>query len=696
MAEQNWLVEIGCEEIPARFVVSGVQQLREKLTRWLEENRLSFGEVHIYATPRRLAVQVENVADAQADVEEEVRGPAKRIAVAEDGSWTKAAQGFARKQGIGPDQLQLREHKGETYVFAHKHQKGKRTATLIEEGLADVLKGLHFPKAMRWGNRRTRFIRPVRWLVCLFGEEVIPVEWAGVTGGNRTFGHRFLGGQTEIKQPVDYVETLRQQKVMVDIEERRKEIRQQLRRMEEQKGWRIPVDEELLEEVTHLVEMPTALSGSFDERFLELPEAVLIITMREHQRYFPVRDQNHRLLPHFVTVRNGDSRALEKVAKGNEKVLSARLADARFFYEEDLKLSISTAVSKLDQVVYLEGLGSVGDQARRIRKLTKELADHLGLEDSERSRLFRAADICKFDLSTQMVDEFPELSGVMGEDYARRAGEDPEVAQAIKEHHYPRFAGDRLPEGQLGALISLADKIDAVVAAFSLGIQPTGSQDPYGLRRKASAVVHILMDRDWSRLPLSLLIDLSLNRLQADGWLQREREQVKEEISAFFHLRLKGALQEEKIRYDLIDAVLLSDLSSPQMMLEKARVLMDAVAREDFKMIVEGFSRASNLAAKGGSELQVNRDLLEVWAERQLYASIRSATEDFTAAEEKLDAEGMFAAIAKLAPAIHRFFDDVMVMVEDETTRINRLALLQETDRLTKRFAAFNKIVFSS
>lgn len=696
MAEQNWLVEIGCEEIPARFVESGVQQLREKLTRWLEENRLSFGKVHTYATPRRLAVLVENVADAQADVEEEVRGPAKRIAVAEDGSWTKAAEGFARKQGISPDQLQLREYKGETYVFAHKHQEGKRTATLIGEELANVLKGLHFPKAMRWGDRRTRFIRPVRWLVCLFGEEVVPVKWAGVTGGNRTFGHRFLGGETEIGQPADYVETLRDQKVMVEMEARREEIRQQLHRMEEQNGWRIPVDEELLDEVTQLVELPTALSGSFDERFLELPEAVLITTMREHQRYFPVRDRDHHLLPHFVTVRNGDNRALEQVAKGNEKVLSARLADARFFYEEDLKLSISTAVAKLDQVVYLEGLGSVGDQARRIRKLVEELADQLGLENPERSRLFRAADICKFDLSTHMVDEFPELSGVMGEEYARRAGEDPEVARAIMEHHYPRFAGDRLPEGRLGSLISLADKMDAVVAAFSLGIQPTGSQDPYGLRRKASAVVHILMDRGWSRLPLSLLIDLSLNRLQADGWLQRDREQVKEEISAFFHLRLKGALQEKGIRYDLIDAVLLSDLSSPQLMLEKARVLTDAVAREDFKMIVEGFSRASNLAAKGGSELQVNRDLLEVWAERELYASIRSASEDFSAAEKRQDAEGMFAAIAKLAPAIHRFFDDVLVMAEDETTRTNRLALLRETDRLTKRFAAFNKIVFSS
>ncbi|SMO50169.1 glycine--tRNA ligase subunit beta [Melghirimyces algeriensis] len=696
MAERDLLLEIGCEEMPARFVEGGMKQLEEKLNHWFDGHRITYGSIRTYATPRRLAVIIEKVADRQADVEEEVRGPAKRIAVDEEGNWTKAALGFARKQGVSAEELQLDEHKGETYVFARKFQRGLPTVDLLKEELSEVLGNIHFPKTMRWGDRRTRFIRPVRWLVCLFGQESVSVQWAGVTASNRTRGHRFLGEEITLDTPSDYVDALRNEWVLVDVKERRDEIRNQLKRMEEEHGWNIPIDEGLLNEVTHLVEYPTALFGRFEESFLELPAAVLITTMREHQRYFPVEDQNGHLLPYFVTVRNGDHRSLDIVAKGNEKVLSARLADARFFYEEDQKLSIEKAVSKLDQVVYFEDLGTIGDQVRRIRHLVKELAEWLDLKKEERTNLFRAAEICKFDLSTLMVDEFPELSGVMGEEYAIKAGENPEVARGIMEHHYPRFSSDQLPEGMIGSLISLADKMDAVVSAFAIGIQPTGSQDPYGLRRRASGVVQIMVGQGWNEITLTEIIDLCLNRLEMDGWLKREKEEVKKELISFFTLRMKALLQEENIRYDLIDAVLESDISRPRMVLDKAKVLTEEVEKESFKTIVEGFSRAANLAAKGDPDAKIDGDLLEKWSERKLFAAIKTASERFESARNNQDAREMFEAISKLATVIHDFFDEVLVMADDEVTRQNRLALLREIDRLTSGFAAFNKIVFAS
>ncbi|SDW13941.1 glycyl-tRNA synthetase beta chain [Marininema mesophilum] len=696
MPNRDWLLEIGVEEMPARFVPDSLTQLEEKMLHWLDENHIAHGVAETFATPRRLTIRVRDVVEGQADVEEEVRGPAKRIAVGADGGWSKAAVGFARKQGLTTADLVLEEYKGETYVFARRHVKGRATVELLKEGVPEVLSALTFPKSMRWGNRRLRFIRPVRWLVGLFGEEVVPFTWAGVTADKVTRGHRFLGAEATIPVAEQYEDILKEQAVVVDIEARRADIRSQLARLEKEKGWQIPIDGDLLEEVTHLVEFPTALSGSFDEAYLELPASVLITTMREHQRYFPVEDANGKLLPFFITVRNGDECSLGKVAKGNEKVLSARLADARFFFEEDQKLSIEKAVEKLNNVIFFEGLGTIGDHVHRIRALAETLADRLELEDGERKTLLRAADICKFDISTYMVNEFPELSGVMGQVYAKQAGESEDVAEAIEEHYYPRFANDRSPKGSAGTLISLLDKLDGVVAAFSLGIQPTGSQDPYSLRRRAAGVIQILADSTWKSLTLSTLFDLALDQLTEDGWLKRPADEVKDELTAFFDLRLKALLQEEGIRYDIIDALLTGESTTPSLMLDKARVLVREVEKDEFKQVVEGFSRAANLADKGEPGLTINRDLLEAWAERELLATIGNAGEAFTKAEARQDAQGMYDEISKLAPVIHRFFDDVLVMDENVANRNNRLALLQQIDALVSRFALFKKIVFAS
>ncbi len=693
MAERELLLEIGCEEIPARFVGEAAKQLKERVESWLRENRIDYRTSHTYATPRRLALRVEGVAERQRDVREEVRGPAKRIALKEDGSWSPAAEGFARKQGVSLDDLYFGEHKGEEYLFARKVMKGKATGECLQEGLPGVLSSIHLPGAMRWGSGRTRFIRPVRWLVCLFGRETVPFSWAGVTAGNRTRGHRFLGEEVELSSPEEYLETLRKQWVIADVEERRQRILDQLRRLEEEKGWRIPVDEGLLEEVTHLVEYPTVLAGSFDEKFLELPPAVLITTMREHQRYFPVTAADGSLLPHFVTVRNGDNVALDVVARGNQKVLRARLADARFFYEEDLKLSIDEAVSRLDQIVFHEKLGSIGDKVRRVRTLALSIADWLGLDEETVRKIDRAARICKFDLSTQMVYEFPELEGVMGEEYARRAGEDPEVSRAVFEHHLPRHAGDELPASVVGTVLALADKIDAQAAFLGIGIQPSGSQDPYGLRRRAAGLIQILLHRDWPSVTLNRLWDHALELLREKGLVTQPAEEVKKRLEEFFALRLRTVLQEAEIRHDVIDAVLAAGVGDPRLAVDKARFLMERVKEEDaFKPVVEAFNRTANLGRKGDPNRGVDPSLMEEEAERLLWNAYRQAADRFEAALSRRDVAGMYRALAEMAPTIHRFFDEVFVMAEDEAVRANRLALLRRLTDLVRRFAHFDRL----
>jgi glycyl-tRNA synthetase beta chain len=690
---KDLLLEIGCEEIPARFVDDAAAQLKDKLTGWLEENRVQYSHCKTYATPRRLAVCVTGVLERQEDVYKEVRGPAEKIAKLEDGTWSKAAQGFAKKQGVDPEQLVLKEVKGENYVFAKIHQPGKRTAELLPEGIPSLLNQFHFPKTMRW-NSRVRFIRPVRWLVCLLGDEIIPVRWAGLTAGNQTRGHRFLGSEAVIPEAGAYEEVMNQQYVLADVETRRNAILNQLRRLEEEKGWVIPTEEGLLKEITHLVEYPTVLYGQYDEEFLILPREVLVTTMREHQRYFPVEDQNGRLLPYFVTVRNGDDQYLETVAKGNEKVLRARLSDARFFYEEDLKLALDDAVQKLDQIVYQDELGSLGDRVRRLVALAAQLADGIGLSEKERSQLKRAAHICKFDAVTQMVGEFPELEGIMGRTYALNAGEETEVAETVYEHHLPRFSGDALPSRRIAGLLSLADKIDAIVSSFGIGIQPTGSQDPYGLRRKAQGIIQILLAGDYHKLSLKQLWQLSLAQLDDAGLLQKHPGELEKELHEFFALRLRTVLQEQQIRYDVMDAVLASDLSHPVQVVEKARVLMGQVGREAFKEEVEGFTRVARLA-KNAEDSTPDPSLFREDAEKALYRRLEEVKAGYEEAEKQQDFLGMYKALAQMAPDIHHFFDRVMVMVEEEEIKSNRLALLSDVTRLIHRFADFNQIVFA-
>jgi len=689
---KDLLLEIGLEEMPARFVRGAMEQLKENTERWLGENRLSHAGVAAYATPRRLAVLVRELADRQADASEEVRGPARKIAQDEKGAWTKAALGFARSQGVEPSSLYIREVNGAEYVFARKNTAGADTAALLPDALRELVTSLSFPKNMRWGTHDLRYVRPIRWLVALHGRDVVPLEIAGVRAGNVTKGHRFLGADAIIPEPAAYLEKLRAQHVLADVEERKAAIVAGIEKLARERGWRIAVQDDLLEEVLFLVETPTVLAGSFDRAFLRIPQEVLITSMREHQRYFPVLDEAGKLLPHFVTVRNGDAASLDVVIRGNEKVLRARLSDAKFFYEEDLKLNIADALARLEHIVYHEELGTMGDKVRRIRAIADALAARLGLDEVASADVARAADICKFDLVTQMVYEFPELQGIMGEDYARHAGEREAVARAVNEHYAPRHAGDRPPASLVGAVVGIADKIDTIVGCFSIGIVPTGSQDPYALRRQAAGIVATVLAHELE-LPLDELFRLALDVHRARG-LKRGEEEIVRDLREFFELRVKNVLAEAAVRHDVIDAVLAAGAGDVRRTVLRARALQDAVAeerRDAFRLAVDAFNRVCNLAVKADSR-QIDESLFAEAAERALLEAWQSAHGAYAAAVREARLADALEALGTMRDAINGFFDAVMVMVDDEAIRRNRLALLANVADDIRSFADFARL----
>ncbi len=689
---KDLLLEIGLEEVPARFVRGAMDQLKENTEKWLAASRLAYQEAYAYATPRRLAVLIRGLADRQEDVSEEVKGPARKIALDESGNWSKAALGFSKSNGVNPEDLFFKELGGVEYVYAKKSSKGVDTSALLPEALPALIASLHFPKNMRWGDHELRYVRPIRWLVALHGTEVVPFEMAGVAAGRTTRGHRFLGADTEIRQPADYVESLRSQHVLADVEERKAAILKGIEALAAERGWKIAVQDDLLEEVLFLVETPTVLSGSFDPAFLDIPQEVLITSMREHQRYFPVLDGEGKLQPFFVTVRNGDALSLDVVAKGNEKVLRARLSDAKFFYEEDKKLKIDAALAKLENIVYHEELGTVADKVRRIRQTADLLAKRLKADAGVQADVGRTADICKFDLVSQMVYEFPELQGIMGEDYARMAGERETVARAINEHYSPRNAGDRPPASLVGAIVGIADKIDSIVGCFSIGIVPTGSQDPYALRRQAAGIVSTMLEH---QLELSLpeLFETALE-VHAKRGMKREADDIRKDLESFFTLRVKNVLSEQEIRYDVADAVLGAGSGDVRRTVLRAHALQKQAAEENkeaFRPAVEAFNRVCNLASKAESR-QVNPGLFEDPSEKALYEAWTAVHEKYSTAMAEGRADEALSALSRLSGPVAAFFDAVMVMAEDAAVRNNRLALLAQIADDVKSFADFSKL----
>ena len=671
----DFLLEIGTEEIPAKFSPGAMSQLEEQARKRFTELRLNFADIIIYATPRRLALLVTGLEEKQDDLNKEVKGPAVKAAYDANGAPTKAAQGFARGQGVTVEDLFVQEVNGVPCVFARKSETGVETSTILPQLALDLINALHFPKPMRWGDLDFRFARPIRWVVALYGTEIVPFEFVGLKSGRVSRGHRTLAtADVLLGQPSDYREALRQAFVIVDPEERKVTIQTQIEVLAENVGGEVPEDEELLGEVIHLVEYPTALLGEVAPRYMHLPEAVITTPMREHQRYFPVRAKDGKLLPYFITVRNGDTFALETVKAGNEKVLKARLEDAAFYYREDQKVPLSELVTKLGKIVYHEKLGTVEQRVERLRGLSRFMAEKLGFKGALQEEIDRTAYLAKADLVTLMVSDFPELQGIMGADYADICGEKPGVCQGILEHYQPRFAGDAIPASDPGRVVSIADKLDAIVGAFSIGIQPTGSQDPYALRRQAQGIVAILLDSGWE-LSLTELFRESYRQLIEQGTSPLPIEDILPLLQDFFQQRLRFVLQEQGMRYDTVEAALSVGSDDLSRAVKRARVLSEKRNDEPFIPYVQAYTRCFNLTKKEAPRA-IDPSLLVDATEIALENAISLRIARFEQTLVRGNYVMAYSLAEELVSHIEALFQAVMIMVEDEALKRNRLALL--------------------
>ena len=665
---KDLLFEIGAEEIPAGFMPNILGQLKQLAETKLNDAHLPFESIATYGTPRRLALIVKGLADTSAEISERHKGPSASIAYDADGNATKAAIGFARGKGLDVADLVVEDG----YIYAETKTAGVPAKDIVTDMLPQLITGLNFPKSMHWGNLDAKFVRPVRWLVALLDEEVIPVEFATVKSGNVTRGHRFLGAdEITIKNAASYVDTLKENFVMVDQDARRELISKQLHDMAASKNASIVWDDDLLEEINYLVEWPTALCGGFEESYLALPDAAIITPMKDHQRYFPLVGQDGKLLPMFLTVRNGSDHSIEVVQAGNERVLRARLDDAKFFFNEDRKKPLIDRQDGLTKIVFQEGLGNLADKTERLLTLGRVFSEECELHEDARVVLERATELAKTDLTTGMVTEFTELQGVMGKEYALLDGESPEVAEAIFEQYLPRFAGDVLPQTEAGKVLSIIDKIDNIVATFSRGLIPTGSQDPYALRRQTIGILNILLNSEWN-ISLRPIIVESMNLLNVPT---DKQDELLGQVEEFITLRLKNIFLDREVPHHVIDLL----LSNNELSVADAEGLVKALLAnriDENVELVQAFTRMYNLV-KDVTYTGVDESLLKEDAERTLYEAATKASEASIDAWDNNDYDAVVAVPATLVPAINTFFEDVMVMDKDEAIKANRLQLVR-------------------
>ena len=665
---KDLLFEIGAEEIPAGFMPNILGQLKQLAETKLNDAHLPFESIATYGTPRRLALIVKGLADTSAEISERHKGPSASIAYDADGNATKAAIGFARGKGLDVADLVVEDG----YIYAETKTAGVPAKDIVTDMLPQLITGLNFPKSMHWGNLDAKFVRPVRWLVALLDEEVIPVEFATVKSGNVTRGHRFLGAdEITIKNAASYVDTLKENFVMVDQDARRELISKQLHDIAASKNASIVWDDDLLEEINYLVEWPSALCGGFEESYLALPDAAIITPMKDHQRYFPLVDQEGKLLPMFLTVRNGSDHSIEVVQAGNERVLRARLDDAKFFFNEDRKKPLIDRQDGLTKIVFQEGLGNLADKTERLLKLGRVFGEECGLREDAAVVLERATELAKTDLTTGMVTEFTELQGVMGKEYALLDGESPEVAEAIFEQYLPRFAGDVLPQTEAGKVLSIIDKVDNIVATFSRGLIPTGSQDPYALRRQTIGILNILLGSEWN-ISLRPIFKASMELLNVAA---DKQEELLNQVEEFFTLRLKNIFLDREVPHHVIDLL----LSNNELSVADAEGLVNALLAnriDENVELVQAYTRMYNLV-KDVEYTGVNSDLLKEDAEKALFEAASKASEASLAAWEANDYTAVVAVPATLVPAINKFFEDVMVMDKDEAIKANRLQLVR-------------------
>ncbi|MBO0441829.1 glycine--tRNA ligase subunit beta [Candidatus Enterococcus ikei] len=689
---KDLLLEIGLEEMPAHIVSPSRLQLEQKVIKFLDENNLNYETVQSFSTPRRLAVRVTQLPEQQEDTQEEVKGPAKKIAQDDQGNWSKAAEGFVRGQGVTTDAITFKELNGVEYVYVTKHNQGQKTIDVLT-GLKEVITSLTFPVTMHWADYDFEYIRPIHWIVALLDDEVIPFSVLDVTTGKSSRGHRFLGDDVTVDHSKEYEEKMKEQFVIVDPNERKSMIVDQANQLAGKNNWKLDLDEKLLEEVNNLVEYPTAFVGAFDEKYLSVPDEVLVTSMKEHQRYFDVRNDQGLLLPHFISVRNGDSVHIENVIKGNEKVLIARLEDAEFFYSEDKKLSIEECVNKLKNVTFHEKIGTIYEKMQRVGIIGQIIGKEVGLSEAEMTDLKRASEIYKFDLVTNMVGEFPELQGIMGEKYALLQGEKPTVAQAIKEHYLPTSSEGELPVSAIGSVLAIADKLDSVFSFFAVGMIPSGSNDPYALRRQTYGVIRIVENKGW-QFPLAQLqmdIDAAVNADSQKYGIQLTSGQ--EEVIDFVKARLRQLLTTKDVRHDVIDAVISAEQKDLAKLFSSATILKKHLLDNDFRPSMEALTRVINLAKKGrellNQESKVDTALFENDAENALHQAVNEIEGKF---KENTMSEN-YQALVNLRPLIEQYFDETMVMVEDEKVKANRLNELNRIAKMSLSLASLDLLI---
>lgn len=682
----NLLYEIGTEEMPAQYMPGILKEYQELAGKKLAEARIPFSTVKVYGTPRRMAFLAEGVAEKQEDSNVESKGPSLKIAFDKDGNATRAAQGFARGQGVDVKDLVQKDG----YVYAVKHLAGKKTEELLPAILDDILHSLNFPKTMRWADYDFGFVRPFRWMVALLDDKVIPVEANDVKSGREARGHRFLSNHLiTIPDAAAYEKTMEDNFVMVDVDKRRETIRKQIEDLAVAEGGKAAISPDLLEEVTFLVEYPTALCGHIDDKYLRLPDCAIITPMRDHQRYFPMFDKDGKLMPKFITVRNGGKEHLDIVTHGNERVLRARLDDAVFFFDNDRKKSLAQHREGLHEVAFQHGLGNMYDKTERLQKLCDVLVKATGLE-ADAKAVERAALLSKADLVTGMVTEFTELQGTMGKEYALLDNEGEKVAQAIGEQYMPRFAGDELPQSNEGRILAVADKLDNIVATFSRGMAPTGSQDPYALRRQALGILNIVADGD-VHFPLRAVLAETLKNLPVEV---ENEARLLDEVADFFAQRAKNMLLDKGVRYDVVDAVLaapgLDDLAD---IFVRADALSAYLETEKAADSIQAFTRVENISKNNVVEAPVDATLFQDAAEKALYEAVKkvAAASAPLAADRKY--ADLLAANDELAAPVNAFFDAVMVMDKDEKVKNNRLALLNQVKKQVNQVADLSQLV---
>ena len=687
---KSLLLEIGLEELPAQYVRTSSEQLATRVEEFFKQENLSFESVEAFATPRRLAVRVNGLEEEQEDRVEIFKGPSLAIAQ-KDGAWTKAAEGFVRGKGLTTDDIYVETIKDVEYIHVKQLLQGKSTKEVVKK-LSSVITDMKFPVTMRWADHTFEYLRPIHWIVALYGEEVIEeIQVLDVKAGRVSRGHRFLGKDTEIATPEQYEKALAEQFVIVNQDERKALVRKQIEELAAKNAWIVPIDEELLEEVSSILEYPTAFAGTFDEKYLVVPEPVLVTSMKEHQRYFVVYNAQGELQPYFISARNGNDYMIENVAKGNQKVLTARLEDALFFYEEDKKVPMTAFLKKLETLNFHAKIGSMTEKMNRVQLLVGRIANELNLDAQDVETAQRAAEIYKFDLVTNMVGEFPELQGIMGEIYAKNYGETPEVARAIREHYMPISADGELPSSVPGALLAIADKLDTFLSFTAAGMLPTGSNDPYALRRQVMGLVQIVEAFDW-HLEIEEFAKLLLG-LDYVEFLEDKKEDVQAFVLGFILERLAQRMTTVTKRHDIIEAVLNSNSKSVPEQMKAVAVLEKEVSKAAIKDITEALNRVINISSKGFAEArhssEYSLDKVETESERQLVESIATLRKDF----ENYSAQEKFSAFASITPKIHEFFNENMVMVDNEEIRTNRLRFLRELALMILEFADFTELI---